>query len=217
MSSQIYEELELHQSDLLRRIAAAAKAADTHTLLSLDDELRRVASILTRIDDIGSEVRTLLNGSPANENVTATVSSARASGPVPGRGHGVKIRSDFLDRAAKAGLMLNAFRGAVFSTVSGRRLGIAIATERKPDRWFLGLNEDGFDCAALVCVPNSGKVIDICLDRNFMSSYRAYFSTSGNQVKFNVFLQGGHVMLKFPNRPSVCVDQFLYKYLELDR
>lgn len=218
MVAAVREQLEAHQAQLLTRISAAASAADTRTLLSLNDELRQTSALLGRMDDLGAEARAILGDASAGTGNMAVPAEPRvAQENVAGRGHGVQIRSGFLERCAKAGLVLRPYRGAIYSSASGRRIGIAVATERKPNRWFLGLGEDDFDAAVLLCAPDSGKVIDLCLPRSFIAQHRRYFSRSGGQEKFNVARRDGHTLLKIPSRPPERVDQFIGAIAGLDR
>lgn len=211
------EQLEAHQAQLITRISAAARAADTRTLLSLNDELRQTASLLGRMEDLGVEARALLAcASPESRTSAAPDLPIAAAVQVAGRAHGVQIRSDFLKRSSSIGFPLIHQRGAIYSTPSGGRTGIAVATERKPNRWFLGLGEDAFDAAVLLCKPDVGPVIDLCLPRSFIAQHKPYFSRSGGQIKFNVARRGGHTILKIPTRAAEAVDQFIGAIVGLD-
>jgi hypothetical protein len=170
------------------------------------------------MDDIDAEARTVLafssSGTSQSDRLTPHLPVAEK---VPGRAHGVQIRSGFLERAAKVGLVFRHQRGAIYSTPSGRRVGIAVATERKPNRWFLGLGEDDFDAAVLLCAPDAGNVIDICLPQRFVAQHKRYFSRSGGQIKFNVARRGGHTVVKIPTQAAEQVDQFIEAVIGLDR
>jgi len=214
MPSSIRKELDAHQASLLAKISAAAKAGDPRTTLSLTGELQRTTALIARMDDLGSEAVSLLGrGLPLRDTPVPSV-SARAS--VPGRGHGVQVRAAFLDRSTKAGIPLRPYRGAIFQSPKGLRIGVAVATERKPNRWFLGLGEGQFDAAVLLCVPDSGKVIDVCLPASFFAQFGRYLSRSGDQVKFNVARRDAHVVLKIPSKSAERVDGFVGAIARLD-
>ena len=103
-----------------------------------------------------------------------------------GRGIGKTIRMDFLQKASEKGIYLENIRGSIYQGPSGHKVGIAVATERKPDRWFLGLPLKRFDDAVLLCKPDSGDNIEICLSKNFFDEYGYKMSESSGQMKFNV-------------------------------
>jgi len=218
MLPSVRARLEAHQVKLLGKITTAAGAADTRTLFALNEELRRTDSLLRRMDDIGAEARALLSFESQGSPRPPEQDGARlVQPPVSGRGIGIKVRSDFLDRAAIAGLFLKPHRGSVYAGPSGRRIGIAVATEVKPNRWFLGLGENDFDAAVLLCVPASGRVIDICLPQSFIAQQMPFFSRSGGQIKFNVARRSGQTILKIPTRAPELVDQFIASIVGLDR
>jgi len=218
MTTPLKEQLSARQTDLITKISSAARVADTHSLLALNDELRQTVSLLARIDDIDAEARAILDFASAGTNESTRLATrVTVADKVPGRAHGVQIRSGFLERAAKAGLVLRHQRGAIYSSQSGRRIGIAVATERNPNRWFLGLGEDDFDAAVLLCAPESGKVIDLCLPQSFIAQHKHYFSRSGGQIKFNVARREGHMVVKVPTQPAEQVNHFIGAIVGLDR
>lgn len=218
MSSVTRDQLESHQAALLVKIAAAAKASDTNAILAVTAELQRTASLIARFHDLGAEAKTLLGRASIGFGPERSALEKITKSPfVPGRGQGVEIRSAFLDRAARAGVHLLPFRGAIFASPVGRRIGIAVATERKPNRWFLGLSKELIDAAVLLCVPNKGKVLDICLPSSFLAKYKGQLSHSGDQVKFNVTRRDAQLILKVPRSAPVRVDGFVGAITDLDR
>ena len=218
MVSSIRDRLTDYQNGLLAKIGAAAKASDAEAILLLNGQLARTTALLSRMDDVGFEAEALLGNSDSRNGRAAAVATQKIDEmSVPGRGHGIKIRADFLDRAARAGLPLRPYRGAIFQSSKGRRIGIAVATERKPNRWFLGLGEGLFDAAVLLCAPNSGKVLDICLPPAFLAQHGRYLSQSGGQIKFNVARRDAHTILKIPHKTPERVERFIGAITNLDQ
>jgi hypothetical protein len=213
------QELKKYQSSLLSRIGKAASASDTRTLFTLNEELRATASLLSRMEQVEDEARALLGGGAARQNGVTSPQPTKLvnTASVAGRGHGVKIRGDFLQRAATSGLVLRPYNGAIYSSSSGQRIGIAVATERKPDRWFLGLTDGEFDAAVLVCESASGQAMDICLPKKFFAQYGRYLSRSGGQIKFNVARRKGHILLKVPSQTPQRVDQYVDAIEDVDQ
>jgi hypothetical protein len=181
MTVDIRKQLESHQAELIAKIASAANASDPAGVLSLNEELRQTVSLLNRLNEMYVEARAMLGRAERANSQLIPTPPTPYSAVATGRGRGAQIRSAFLNRANDAGLKLRPYRGTVFSSPNGRRIGIAVATERNPNRWFLGLGESDFDAAVLLCAQNSGKVLDICLPTSFIAMYREHFSRSGGQ------------------------------------
>jgi hypothetical protein len=204
------ERLDARRVSLLQHIAAAATAADSTALLKFTDELRSVDTLLAAYATLDAQARALLDGVvvPAEGEPVMARPAERAL-RVPGRAHGVEIRTAFLKRARARGLNLAPENGAIFMAPGGVRVGIAVATERQPDRWFLGLADGGFDAAVLVCKGEGGDTFDLCLPRAFIARHASALSRSGGQVKFNVVRRGGRVALTIPTVGSVNVDGYV--------
>src|SRR5699024_11801683 len=66
------------------------------------------------------------NKNLSDENVTA-------------RQKGKLRREEFISDLEKSGIELNRVKGSLFKTKTGKRVGVAYASERQEDRWFLGL------------------------------------------------------------------------------
>jgi len=119
---------------------------------------------------------------------------------------------DFLKRVSEVGVDLRHVRGSIYETQSGRKVGIAVATERKPDRWFLGLPLQSFDHAVLLCKRDTGDTFEICLPNNFFDEHGDNMSQSGGQMKFNVARRGNGYAILVPGTDGVSVSKFLGAY-----
>lgn len=200
--------LEKRKAELQREIAAAASAGDDSMMLTRTDDFRAIAAVLSRYEDADREAaklqKFLMNGgavpSPASRASASTASSRQL---------GVRARAEFVERATTGGLLLKLDRGSIYRTTSGRRVGTAVATERHNNRWFLGLGEDSFDAAVLLCVPNNGTTMAICLPQSFFALHGRYLSRAGGQVKFNVARRGADMILKIPRMTPEHVNEFI--------
>ena len=119
---------------------------------------------------------------------------------------------DFLKKAVKNGIHLEHIKGSIYETQSGYKVGIAVATERKPDRWFLGLLLESFDHAVLLCKPDTGDTVEIFLPKKFFDEYRNKMSRSGGQMKFNVARRGSGYAILVPGTDGVSASKFLGDY-----
>jgi hypothetical protein len=212
MSAEHKSRLQDRRAALLQGIGAAATSGDSKNLLRLTEQLRQVELLISRIDSLAAEAEAFLEvrpGTPKSEAPIRNLQLETTEPRIPGRGYGAEIRAAFVRSARERGLDLAPLRGAVFSTDGGQRVGIAVATERQRDRWFLGLPEDGFDAAVLLCQTNAGKVLEVCLPNRFFERFRSVLSKSGGQVKFNVVRRDGHLFVTLPGRSPFQVDDLV--------
>ncbi len=209
MPNSVLDRLQAQRAASLAAIATAANSGDAAKVLELTEQLRRADQLLLQHDSFIADVEALLDSSthqvsrPSQSPTSGNGTSIQATG----RGHGIEIRSGFLKKAMGKGLKLHPFQGAIYKTPRGVRVGIAVATERQPNRWFLGLGDGGFDAAVLLCQTKGGRTLDVCLPRAFVQSHRAHFSRSRGQEKFNVVRRDGHLHLTIPGVGHVPIDQ----------
>ena len=121
----------------------------------------------------------------------------------------------FLNELAEKGIHLRQMKGTIYETQSGQRIGIAVATERKPDRWFLGLPLGGFDHAILLCERETGDTVDFWLSKNFFDDYGNNMSHSGDQMKFNIARRGSGYVILVPGTSGVSSSTFRKDYMLL--
>ena len=202
MPSTALAGLERKRGSLHQAIGAAAAEADTEQVLILSEQLRSVDSTLAEYARLEARAAALIGDGEVDPQPASGGSRGRRK-RIPGRGHGVEIRTDFLERALKHGVDLEPIRGSVYEGPGGLRMGIAVATERRADRWFLGLPEGRFDAAVLLCRDDAGKTIDVCLSQSFIAKWVSALSKSGGQVKFNVVRRNRSYFLLVPRAPEV--------------
>ncbi|MGH9338979.1 MAG: hypothetical protein ACRD1R_05170 [Acidobacteriota bacterium] len=167
------------KSKLLTRIAEFAQRGESQEVLVAGERLEKVEALIGRYEKLVRDISDLDTKSPKFQPSEDTREGSRVTSDkdfrklsaVSGRGIGRTIRTDFLKRVSEDGVHLRHVRGSIYETQSGRKVGIAVATERKSDRWFLGLPLQGFDHAVLLCKPDTGNTIEICLPKNFFDEY----------------------------------------------
>lgn len=208
------------KTKLLTQIAKFAQRGESQEVLAAGERLEKIESLIGRyekllrdISDLDTEGRT----SPPLEDTRVGSrlvkdKDPRRVGAASGRGIGRTIRMDFLKKVSEDGIHLQHIRGSIYETQSGRKVGIAVATERKPDRWFLGLPLEGFDHAVLLCKRDTGDTVEICLAKNFFDEYGNDMSQSGGQMKFNVARRGNGYAILVPGTDGVSVSKFLGDY-----
>jgi len=91
-------------------------------------------------------------------------------------------------------------------------VGIAFATERQPDRWFLGLTKGSFEHAVLLCQSETLGILEICLPKDFFTKYGGRMSIHNGQMKFNVVRKGNTFNILVPDTDGVSASEFMGKY-----
>lgn len=213
-------QLSNEKDKLLKQIASSAHHGNSQEVLIAGEKLKKIEALIGRheklmrdIADLGNEIH-----SPQSLQNSQVISRlARDKGltgldVVPGRGIGKTIRMDFLKKVSEGGVYLEHVRGSIYETKSGYKVGVAVATERKADRWFLGLPIKSFDNAILLCQKDDGNVIEICLPKNFFDEYGKKMSASGGQMKFNVARRGNGYAILVPGTDGVNISKSIGDY-----
>jgi hypothetical protein len=208
------------KAKVLKQIADAAQRGNSQEVLEAGERLKKIDSLIDRhekllrdISDLESEERGTHHSQ--NTRVGSRLVRGKDLGRLDvasGRGIGRALRMDFLKKASEDGINLEHIKGSVYKTKSEHKVGIAVATERNPDRWFLGLPFKGFEHAVLLCKRDTGDTVEICLPKNFFDEYGGKMSQSGGQMKFNVARRGSGYAILVPGTDGVNVSKFLGDY-----
>jgi hypothetical protein len=195
--------LEHHRSVLLDRIRIAVGRSESRAVIDASQQLKEIEDLLQDYAALDTRAQRLLATAE-----TVIGSQTEPPSTVPGRAHGIEIRADFLRRASSRGQQLYPIRGSIFG-LGDIRVGIAVATERQPNKWFLGLPQNGFDAAVLLCRNTAQEVMDICLPRSFVSQYASRLSASRGQLKFNIVRRVAGYHLLVPGIGAVDVQRYI--------
>lgn len=202
--------LSQEKMELLEQIARAAKEGKSGIVLTASEKLRKVESLISRYTQLENEIAELRGGFQADSK-SIKKNQVKPSN-VPFSRIDVKtarenckiIRKAFLEKLTEAGVSLQQVRGeTIYRAMSGEKVGIAVATERQPDRWFLGLPVGGFDNAVLLCQREDGDTIEIQLPKEFFAKYGSSLSESKGQIKFNISRKGNDTIINIPGTDGV--------------
>lgn len=106
--------------------------------------------------------------------------------------------------------------GTTYKTKTGNLVGIAYASERKSNRWFLGLPSKNYSSVALICENKSGELLNFVLPKDFLHSNLDKLSHDENgNLKFNIFLKGENYKLRVPKEGYENIDSFEGTYSPL--
>lgn len=204
------------KGSLLTRIAEFAQRGQSQEVLAAGEKLNKIEKLIERYEKLIHDISDLNSTDPKQGSAHSfrRVDAHPLNNFAPGRGVGKKIRVDFLRKVSEEGIHLEQIRGSVYETPSGGKVGVAVATERRPDRWFLGL-PIGLDQAVLLCQRENGNVAVVCLPRDFFAEYSDKMSKSGGQMKFNVVRRGSGYSLLVPGTDGINVSRFIGDYSQL--
>lgn len=213
-------QLMYEKAKLLKQIAESAQRGNSQEVLGAGERLKKIESLIDRHEKLLRDISDLDNEARRTHPLQNTrVGSRLVRGKdlrrldvASGRGIGRTIRMDFLKKVSEEGIHLEHIKGSVYETELGHKVGIAVATERNPDRWFLGLPLEGFDHAVLLCKRDTGDTVEICLPKNFFDEYGDKMSQSGGQMKFNVTRRGSGYAILVPGTDGISVSKFLGDY-----
>jgi hypothetical protein len=198
-----------HQGTLLRDIEVAAREGDAAAVLALQKKLETIASLIRRQDEIDRTLAAFERELAAVPDTPVTTTEGLVcddNREVSAKERGRRRRDDFVRTLASRGVVLHRLKGAIFRSPRGTRVGVAYNRE-KNDKWFLGLPEDGFEHAVLLCEERSGRVIHFSLPKEFMDEHGDALNRTNGQIKFNV-RRRGEFFLHLPKRGYVTIEPF---------
>lgn len=129
---------------------------------------------------------------------------------------GRRIRESYISELVRSGLKINQVDNVWAKNPSGLWVAIPFATERRSDRWFLGLPENevikriqnGGVVVVLLCQSVSGPVLDFVLPSSKFGEIVNFLSRSKGQLKFNLKRVGNRYYLVLPNHGSLDVSEY---------
>ena len=204
---------------LLSQIADSAQRGASQEILVAGERLNRIESLIERYEKLLRDISDLSSEKGTREPSKGNLGAAKLMNHAhvtSGRGIGRSIRMDFLKKVTDKGIRLEHIRSSIYRTQSGRKIGIAVATERKPDRWFLGLPFESFDHAVLLCKTENHETIEVCLPKRFFEEYGSKMSQSGGQMKFNIVRRGTGYSILVPGTDGINISKFIGDYSQLN-
>jgi|GEM_PF-958478 len=214
-------DLQKEKNRILSIISMAASEGKTELVLAESGKLEKVELLLGRHKQIILELEELKSGKALsqapikaiNQRASKINNVCHSTRLASSRELGAKIRNEFLKKLERKGFNLQLIKGkTIYRTKSGKRVGIAVATERQPNRWFLGLPIGGFDHAVLLCQRENKEIIEVLLPEKFFMKYGQAMSQSKGQLKFNIVHRGNGLLVQVPNTDGVNGRSFTSDY-----
>lgn len=189
------------KQESLRKASEAVVAGESQQIILLGRRLEMIDKLTARAEDLQREVEKLVH---VDEGVPLQIDSGTHSEGESGREGGERARISIVNVLSAAGIELQRIKGATYRLPNGSLIGIAYATERQPNRWFLGLTRGKFDHALLLCEETPEKVHALVLSQDFLAKH-GKLSSSGDGIKFNVTRSGSSFHLNIPGKGAVPV------------
>jgi len=102
------------------------------------------------------------------------------------RARGRASREKYLGRLLARGIQLTQLNGRTFRTSSGKRVGIAYASESHANRWRMSLPDEQYDLLVLLCETSSGETLDFVLPPHYVKTVWGRLTHSTNQREWHV-------------------------------
>lgn len=205
----------------LRKIEEAAASRNTRLVSSLSALATRAEEdeeILTMLEErikayeseIGSDdpqdLRSILD-------LVLTGSRKAGSAKSRGRGDAGEVaRNSFVEAGKGRGYSLTPVSGINYRTAGGKIISMPFATERRPNRWFLGIADERPDLVVLLCRNETGSILDFVVPSSMISETWRDLSRNGGQVKFNVSRTGPDYWLVVPKHGKKRINEYLGAY-----
>jgi hypothetical protein len=171
------------------------------------DGVIKFARIIKEADDAFQNSRLVVERISAqlepNRDVLASVEGARPFEPSPatadlpsGKARGKACRDEYLRGLISKGIHLTRLKGRAFRTSSGKQVGIAYASERQANKWWMGLPDRHYDVVILLCEASSGETLDFVLPPDFINRVWDRLSLSNKQKEWHVQRSGPNYELE---------------------
>jgi hypothetical protein len=213
------------KSETLRKIEQAASAGDTKSIFENTRIVEKAEQLIRRLQEIGAATAVLekeasgkagLRVIRMKKSVKRYVPEKIEEGVSP-RMRGEILRNGFVQNLQSYGINLIRIKGSVYETQTKGLVGIAYASERNPDHWFLGLPHKDYDCLIFLCENEKGEIRSFILPGEFYHNHKHQFTDSKGQLKFNIHHRRGRYEMNIPGGEKEALNQFEDKYEALRR
>jgi len=194
------------KNERLRKIKEAATNSDTDSIISNSKILEEVERLEKKLNEISNTLDNL-------ESYTFEITNEKNIEEVSAKERGNIRRNEFIEKIKTIGINLIQKRGVIYKINDGRLIGIASASERIPNKWFLGLPGNNYDHVVLLCENSKKEVLSFILSKDFYKKYENNLSSDSNgQIKFNIYLRNGKYQINIPQTGNINIDEFIDKY-----
>lgn len=189
-------------------IVAAAK--DLDLLERLEKQAEDIKHSLEQFEQQNKETKNF-DGYSAPKRISNKI---RLQGDKTFKQIGKEKRQAFIEEANKKGIILTLEKGLLYRNNSGGLVGIAYASERSENRWFLGLPNKEYNTIVFICENNFLKKTYFIFPSTFCKKYKDKFSTDKKryQCKFNISCKNGMYTLTIPDIKPIAINEYINKF-----
>lgn len=208
---------------LKTKIEHALKNSNTETIVAFAKDLDLIGRLEKQYREIETAVISLekkikLNiDTPQNANKSSIQigKTVRQIGILTGK----EKRIIFIQEAKKKGIFLSEEKGPLYRDKSGGLVGIAYASERTPNRWFLGLPNKKYQNIVLICKNEFSERTYFIFPYAFCAKNQDKLGTDKKekQIKFNVLMKNGIYALKIPDSEPITINEYIDKLDNISR
>lgn len=189
------------------KIAHALKNGNTETIVAAAKDL----DLLGRLEKQYREIETALIS--LTQKVTLNMETPQNTNKSY-KQIGREERKIFIQEAKKKGIILSEEKGPLYRDKLGGLVGIPYASERQPDRWFLGLPNKKYHNIVFICKNDRSERIYFILPYTFCAKYQDKFGTDKKtkQIKLNISLKNGIYTLIIPDSEPITINEYIDKF-----
>ncbi|MBM3142295.1 MAG: hypothetical protein FJ005_04510 [Chloroflexi bacterium] len=191
-----------HLAQALRSLSKADKTDVIRYLLEDPDVKEAVVKLF--IDKLGKPHEGRNSGGSISLGVTSN------------KEMGMRVRESYISRLQHSGVQIDQVDRIWAKAYSNLWVAIPFATERRPNRWFLGVPEsevferirNGGLAIVLLCQSDVGDTLDFVLPPSKVEEMASQLSKSRGQLKFNLKKVGNRYHLVIPDHGTVDVSDY---------
>lgn len=218
---ELKEKIDEIRAGALREIEDYARAGDSQGIAEKIKVVEVAELLAKRWDELSQAVENLQKGiaftgfdttEKGGQQIKAVAFHSSVEHGLSPRARGEARRRELLTHCSTLGIKLAHKGGTNYRTQDNKLVGIAYASERRPNRWFLGLPDDDYDIVILVCdldINESSQALHFVIPKSEYDQYRNSFSKSGDQMKFNIVHRRGNYYLMIPNEDPISLARYL--------
>jgi len=204
----------------LRKIENAAKIGNTSLVVSNSRIVEEIDNLEKRLNQLVAALDMLEKAIKQNGENLDFSQMERISLPekISRKKRGETKRNSFLKHAQELGLNISQVKGVRYKLNDRHLIGIAYASENRPNRWFLGLPPENFNTIVLLCEQKKGKMLNFIFSKDFYQKFKSYLSTDENgQLKYNIALRNTDYHLLIPQAGNENINRFLDNFTNLNQ
>jgi hypothetical protein len=189
--------------------------------LSRDDKTQVIQYILLDPDVKKAVVELLIDRlgntkKPPNFSTSSTQHTDLRNDIVSNKELGMRVRGSYLSKLRQNGIPIDQINRVWAKTTSDLWVGTPFATERRLNRWFLGLPESEVFAhlhnrglvVILLCQSRLDTLLDFVLPSNLVNKIAYQLSKSHGQLKFNLKKLGDRYQLVIPGHGTIDVSSY---------